>query len=57
MTMLFFGATKGLTGLMGMSALMFGLAVNRIEVQMDDIEPGAPKVQQAVPDLIPVPAE
>ena len=38
MATLFFGATKGLTGLMGMGALMFGLAMNRVEIQMDAVE-------------------
>lgn len=57
MVTLFFTATKGLTGLIGMSALMFGLAVNRIEVQMDDIELDAPEIQEVAPELIPVPAE
>ncbi|YCM45864.1 hypothetical protein V2O64_07535 [Verrucomicrobiaceae bacterium 227] len=55
MATLFFGAAKGLTGLMGMGALMFGIAVQRVEVQMDAIE--AVEVEEAAPLLIPIPEE
>ena len=54
MATLLFGAAKGLTGLMGVGALMFGLAVQRIEVQMEDLELEA---QEAAPLIVPIPAE
>ncbi|MEJ6580473.1 MAG: hypothetical protein QNL68_11820 [Akkermansiaceae bacterium] len=57
MATLFFGAAKGLTGLMGLGTLMFGMAVQKVAVQMEAIELDAAEAQDAVPLLLPIPAE
>ena len=58
MATLLLGTAKGLGGLMGMAALMFGLAIKRVEVQIEEMQLDAVEdADVAPPEVKVVPAD
>ena len=58
MATLLLGVAKGLGGLMGMGALMFGMAVKQVEVQIEEMQLDAVEDAEVAPPKIEiVPAE